>query len=391
MTNEPVIPQYDAGCLANVVPSLMAGLGVDGFDNLLALPELALPKASRICLLLVDGMGWQLLRGHSSDAPFLSSLAAQATPITAGFPATTATNLAAIGTGLPTGQHGIVGLSFAVTDDVLINALGWNTHAIGRRVDLRDDIRPEETQPAPTMFEQLVASGVRVRLAVPGTQAGSGLTRAVLRGGDVRGTAALGDLASNAIDALTAGERMFCYAYHADLDLLGHAYGPGSLPWRLQLSHVDRLASSIAEALPAQGMLVVTADHGMVPASPDGRVDFDNEPSLQAGVRLLGGEPRARHVYTETGATDDVLAAWRDVLEERTWIASREEAIAAGWFGAAVSDRVRARIGDVVVAARGNATVIRSVAEPLSSGLVGQHGSLTTEEQLVPLLVYCRP
>jgi hypothetical protein len=74
----------------------------------------------------------------------------------------------------------------------------------------------------------------------------------------------------------------FCYAYHADLDLLGHVYGPGSLPWRLQLAHIDRLAAGIADGLPAGGQLVVTADHGMVTVPEQNRLDFDTKPVLQA-------------------------------------------------------------------------------------------------------------
>ena len=66
---------------------------------------------------------------------------------------------------------------------------------------------------------------------------------------------------------------------------------------------------------------------------------------------------------------------------------SRDEAISAGWFGVEVADTVRPRIGDVVAAARGSAAMVRRSVEPGESALVGQHGSLTAAEQLVPLLV----
>lgn len=173
--------------------------------------------------------------------------------------------------------------------------------------------------------------------------------------------------------------------------MLGHAYGPGSDPWRLQLAHIDRLAATIAERLPPEGMLVVTADHGMVTISKEDRIDFDAQPELQDGVRMLGGEPRARHVYTEPGATDDVLHRWRAVLGEQAWTLRRDDAIAAGWFGPQVAGHVRDRIGDVVVAARENIAVIRSAVEPRLSRFVGHHGSLTAAEQLIPLLVFQNP
>jgi len=378
------VPRYGGGALADVVPSLLAGLGVPGFTNSLALDPLR-----KVCLLLVDGLGWRLLREHAEDAPFLASLAVGAEPITAGFPATTATSVTAIGTGLPSGQHGIVGFSFRTPDGELVDALGWCTHGTGSKVDLRERFVPEDAQPSPTALQRAADAGVHVRLAIPTQFQGTGLTRAALRGGEPRGVFALGDLAANTLRVLdeNPGERTLCYAYHADVDLLGHVYGPGSLAWRLQLGHVDRLAATIAEGLPRDAALVVVADHGMVSVPEEHRVDFDQEPALRDGVRLLGGEVRVRHVYTEPGATADVAAAWRDLLGDRAWIATREQAIDDGWFGPEVADHARPRIGDLVVACRGQTGIVRSTVEPILSRLVGQHASLTADEQLVPLLV----
>ena len=186
---------------------------------------------------------------------------------------------------------------------------------------------------------------------------------------------------------LEAAPGQLCYAYHGDLDMLGHQYGPGSLPWRLQLAQVDRLAASVARQLPPGGLLAITGDHGMVEVPASEHLDADSDPALRGGVRLLGGEVRVRHVYTEPGAQADVLAAWHDMLGERAWVVSRDEAIAAGWFGPAVTALARDRIGDVIAALRGQAGVVRRVAEPLESSLVGQHGSLTADEQLLPLLL----
>jgi predicted AlkP superfamily pyrophosphatase or phosphodiesterase len=382
----PLLPHGGHASLADVVPSILAGLGVAGFTN-----RLQLTPTHGACLLLVDGLGWLALQEHSADAPFLSALAADRQAIAAGFPATTAAGVATIGTGMPAGQHGIVGFSFAVPDGGLINALSWHTHGGGHRVDLRERFVPEDIQPRPTAFERAAAAGIQVTLAVPEVHRGSGLNRAALRGGEMKGVHALGDLAGNVLAAMSAasrGARTFCYAYHGDLDLLGHVYGAGSLPWRLQLGHVDRLVASIAEGLPRGVRLVLIADHGMVTVPEEGRLDFDTEPALQAGVRLLGGDARARYVYTEPGATRDVLATWRDFVGDRAWILTRDEAIAAGWFGPLIPNHIRDRIGDIIVAARTEFAVVRSQVTPKLSRLIGHHGSLTPEEQLVPALVY---
>ncbi|SHG27647.1 alkaline phosphatase family protein [Streptoalloteichus hindustanus] len=383
---EPLVPQYGHGTLSEVVPSLLAGMGVPGMDDVLGLAG-----PSRVCLLLVDGLGWQLLREYRSDAPFLGSLVRERTPITAGFPATTATSIASLATAMPSGQHGLVGYSFAVDGEggeELLNALRWHRHGVAEQVDLRASLVPEHIQPQPTAFDRAAEAGVLVRLVAPAEQYGSGLSRAVLRGGEFRGVYGLGDLVSRTLEALGERDRVLCYSYHADLDSLGHVYGPGSDPWRRQLAFVDRVALTIAENLPRGGALVVTADHGMVGVGEADRVDFDTETDLQDGVRVLGGEARVRHVYTSPGATDEVRARWGEVLGDRVWIATREEAIAAGWFGPRVAAHIRSRIGDLVVAARGDLAVVRSVVESRLSGFAGQHGSLTAAEQLVPLLVF---
>lgn len=366
--------------LADVLPALLRALGEPGppGDTLL---DIAPVRAA--ALLLVDGLGAQLLREHAADAPFLASLP-DAGPLRTGFPSSTSISLATLGTGLPPGAHGMVGISFRAGPGELLDTLHWSTYGPGRQRDLRKRFPPETMQREPTAFERAAAAGITVRVVSQQIFAGSGLTRAALRGGEYRGTKALGDLAAEMIDAVRGPGRRLCYGYHADLDSIGHQRGPGSMAWRLQLAQVDQLAALIAERLPADAVLAVTGDHGMVLA--DRLYDADTDDALRAGVALLGGDARARHVYTEPGATADVVAAWRATLGADAWVVRGEQAVDEGWFGP-VAAHVRDRIGDVVVAARASAAVVRTVAEPHLARMPGQHGSLSRAEQLVPLLL----
>jgi hypothetical protein len=370
-------PDPDLPHLADVVPSVLSAMGVAGFDGPIALPH----GIAGACVLLVDGLGAEQLDTYADDAPVLAGLRGQTLQV--GFPSTTVAGLAAVGTGRRSGEHGMVGLSFRLPRAGVVNALGWRPHPSGR--DLRDKVPPEKVQPLPTTFERAAAAGIAVSVISGAQFTGSGLTRAVLRGGRYVGVHALGDLAACVRSALADGG--FCHGYHSELDLLGHVYGPGSPAWRMQLRQVDRLVESIVEGLPPGGLLAVVADHGMVSVDPSDVVDIDDCEPLQDGVKAIGGEPRARHVYAADGAAGSVLAAWRETLAQRAWVASRDEAISAGWFGDRVGDDVRFRIGDVVAAARGTAGLMRRTAEPLLSSLIGQHGSLTNAEQRVPMLL----
>ncbi|RDH79172.1 alkaline phosphatase family protein [Mycolicibacterium moriokaense] len=373
------LPQPDphAPHLADVVPSVLAAMGVTGFDRRIELPG----EIRGACVLLVDGLGAELLDAHADDAPVMAALRGQT--LNAGFPSTTVAGLAAVGTGCRSGEHGLVGLSFRLPGVGMINPLRWRPHPWGD--DLRDAAPPEQVQPMATTFERAASAGVAVTVVSGAQFSESGLTRAVLRGGRYVGVQALGDLAAG-IGAAVAGGG-FCYGYHGEVDLLGHLYGPGSQAWRMQLREVDRLVESVVEGLPPDGLLAVVADHGMVAVADDEVVDVDRCPELLDGVQAIGGEPRARHVYVDDGAATGVLAAWRETLADRAWVVSRDQAIEAGWFGERVDDSVRARIGDVIAAARGSATIVRRTVEPLESSLVGHHGSLTTAEQHIPLLL----
>lgn len=362
------LPDLQSPHLADVTPSVLAAMGAAGFENRLGLPD----GVAGACVLLIDGLGAGLLAAHADDAPVLTGLTART--LQTGFPSTTVAGLAAVGTGCRSGEHGMVGLSFRLPGGGIFNALRW-----------QPDTPPEQVQPTPTTFERAAAAGVAVSVVSAAQFAGSGLTRAVLRGARYVGVLGLGDLAASVRSAVAGGG--FCYGYHGDLDLLGHLHGPGSPAWRLQLRQVDRLVESVLDGLPPGGLLAVVADHGMVALDAAQVVDAEASPALRDGVAALGGEPRARHVYAVDGAAADVLAAWRETLGERAWVVTREEAIAAGWFGAQVRENVRPRIGDVIAAARDRAAVIRRTAEPVESALIGHHGSLTDAEQLVPLLM----
>lgn len=375
------LPEYGVGSLADLLPTLVSHQGVEGFAPVI--PELA--PADRNCVFLIDGLGWEQLRAHPDEAPFLTSLISSSRggtgrPITSGFPATTATSLASVGTGLPPSSHGLPGYTVRnPATGELMNQLRWNPWT-----------DPRKWQPYPTVFQQAHAAGVHTAQVSSPTFQNTPLTKIALSGGSFRGKLSGEDRMDLAAEQLGAGDRSLVYTYYAEVDGKGHRFGVDSDAWRGQLMYVDRLVQRLAEQLPPRSALYVTADHGMldIPFDEQSRIDFDEDWELRAGVALLGGEGRARHVYAVPGAENDVLTVWREVLGEQFWVASRDEALAAGWFGppGAVDERVYGRIGDVIAAAHDDVAIIASEKEPKESALVGMHGSMTPVEQLVPLI-----
>jgi hypothetical protein len=372
-------PRYGSATLADVLPGVAAALGVDVQRDGLPPDPLdlttALGGARRIAVLLVDGLGADLVRAHADLAPTLSAMSSPVGDLEAPCPSTTPVSLTSFGTGLPPGSHGVLGFVTAVPgEERLLNHTQW-----------KDDPDPDTWQARPTVFEQADAAGIAVTTVGPYAFAHSGLTRAAYRGADYAPSVSPGDLAAVTVRALDAMPRALVYAYVPELDLTGHVRGVDSPSWRGQLAIVDRVVEQLVDGLPDDAVLLVTADHGMLDVPAETRLDVDDEPGLLDGVRLLAGEPRARYVHALPGAEKELLARWREVLGDRAWVVGREEAIASGVFGP-VDDAVVERIGDVVALARGSWAMTASTHEPGPSRLAAYHGSLTATELAIPLL-----
>lgn len=370
---ELVVPRYGEGTLAEVLPSICASQGLDRYENRLGLPEYP-----RWVVLLVDGLGWHNLLSEPEAAPYLTSLAAGQRPLTATVPSTTATSLTSLGTGAGPGEHGMVGYSFRLpgAKGAVLNPLTW-----------RLPHSPRMVQPLPTVFET-IAGEVRTVTVSLERFADSGLTEAALRGPEFQGLRHEGDedlRRDLVVAAAASAPRTLVYAYERRLDLYGHVEGWTTTVWRDQLRAVDRACRDLRAALPDDTVLVVTADHGMVDVPGSSVVVIEDEPALAAGIDCVAGEGRFRQLYTDRESPDALARRWQAVLGDRAWVRTKDEAIDAGWFGT-VGNAARARLGDVLVAARGDVGVMtRTLSQELA--LVGMHGSLTAAEMQVPFLV----
>ena len=373
MTETIPAPDFGGGSLADVLPAVLAGLGVPGDA-----PSLDLPVGSRVCVVLVDGLGWNALRARPAEAPFLTSLLDDpvSRPITSVFPTTTPIALTSFGTGLSPGEHGILGLLLRLPEDGRV----VDTLALPAQIDMR------ALQPRPTAFERAVEDGVEVTRIGPRSFDGAGLSEAGLRGGRYVGAESVGERLDATSVAVRRGSRSLVYVYFGDLDATGHRRGCASDAWHLELAHLDGVVERTAALLPADTTLLVTSDHGMVDVPFESRWDVAEVPALAAGVEVVAGDLRGVHVHARPGAADDVLAAWRATIGAGFWVLARDEAVDAGLYGT-VADQFRPRIGDVVALARNASAVVDSrVMSPGLLALVGLHGSVTADELLVPLL-----
>ena len=362
------LPVEPAGArsLTGVVPQVLAAL--EGRSEWFA------PATSAI-VFVVDGLGALNLAARAGHARFLTKSGTKKDTARTVFPSTTAAALTSLLTGVNPGEHGIVGYRARVPGtDRLVNQLrGWET-----------DNLPLSWQRAKSLLE---AEPRRQSFVVSKREyAGTGFTAATMGAGDFVGENDLDARVQIAADLAAKHPGSFTYVYAPDLDAIGHRRGWTSDEWIAGLERIDAAARTLVGSCAPDTGVIVTADHGMVDVDRHRHVLLAEGDPLLTGVQLIGGEPRMLHLYAEEGAAEQVLENWRAQESSRAWVLSREEATAAGLFGS-VAPEVRERIGDVMVAARSAIAYYDDrLPDKAPQKMIGQHGSLTPEERIVPLL-----
>ena len=362
----PVVPAYHDACVTALVPALLEGSAAPTW-----LPAKVL-QARQILLLVLDGLGWLQLQDRTEVAPTLTDMAGG--PITTVAPSTTAAALTSISTGLPPGEHGMVGYRIAVGGSSgpphgeILNALRWSTG----NGDARCRYDPRLFQPCEMFGSQRPPVVTRAQFA------DSGFTAAHLSDTRLFGYADRGGLVNQVLGAF-AREEPFVYAYWDDIDRTAHEFGLAER-YNDELAACDAMVAELLHRLPAGTAVVVTADHGQVHVG-------EREVGLPAEVTSLvdgqSGEARFRWLHSRPGAASDLLAAAHEAFDHVGWVRSVDEVVSAGWLGDRVTSAARGRLGDVAVVARDSVAFV-DPAEASSIELIGRHGSLTADEMLVP-------
>lgn len=339
------------------------------------LPPPSLPAVRSLVLVVVDGLGSANLQAAKQHAPTLAGLAPRR--IETVIPSTTGAALTTLATGRLPGRHGLIGYRIRHPE-------------LGLRSTLKewqgiDDVRSWQlAEPLWGLADGLGARAVAVGRPAHAT---GGLTEAILSGAEYLGGQTIEDRFATVSSLLRGGDPVLAYLYVDELDRAAHSEGWQSATWTKRLEALDAALADLLRSLPGDVGIVVTADHGMLDIPPHRRLMLDEICSecCEGEVAEFGGEPRMRSLYLAPGA-DAVAVAERvgQALGKLAWAGTRDEAIAAGWFGP-VSDDVRPRLGEVIVAARAQVAFTLSQDPPAALEMVGQHGGLSSEERGVPL------
>ncbi len=363
VADEPLIPDYDGACVCNV-----AAVVQDPPDEIADWVPRPLAEAEQSTVLLtLDGLGWNQLQARRHLAPTITSVL-EGGPVSTVAPSTTSTALTSIVSGMPPGEHGVIGYRMSIEGHVL-NVLRWST-ADG---DARRSLPPGEFQ----LYEPF--GGQRPPVVTKAEFSQTGFTDAHLGGARFVGYRTMGTLVTE-VDRLVRSGEPFVYAYYEGIDKVAHEYGLGG-HYDSELRWVDHLVGDLLEVLPAGTVLAITADHGQIEVG-ERLVELD--PGIRPHLSMQSGEGRFRWLHARPGHARQLLEA-AEAHTDTGWVVTRDQMVDEGWFGPRVHDKVRARLGDVGLVAREPVAYV----DPADTGpyhLIGRHGSLTADEMLVPFL-----
>ena len=376
-----------------------------------------------LVMVLVDGLGWQMLRECAGHTPNLRRLLADSDYLHTCAPSTTAAALTTLATGVYPGAHAMVG--YAVRDPLLRGQLGaGHVPKAGDVFDLitfkNSSHDPLTWQTVPTLIERANAKakagcGPQLGAVSIGRSkfAGSGLSLAAWRGFKHIGVDALDQRPYQAYRAIKEGAKLV-YLYVGELDHAGHNHGWHSDKWLQALEALDAMVGQLFRRLPAGTRIVLTADHGMVDTDRHHRIDLAKEKELAKDVVAVAGESRFLQLYVADDVANvpaagspglgvagprgacgvvenngreelaqSVAKRWAEFLGDRAIWVGTDPAPLMG----PLSPGARAAVGDVLVALNDNWTVVDSRVQSFhATQLIGVHGSLTPVELEVPLI-----
>ena len=352
---------------------------LDAYSDLIGTSlEQARDSGLRDLVLLLDGVGSELLEDHRALTPTFRALAGDLRHLRTVAPSTTATAMVSLHTGREPLATGIMGYR------TLDPASGASVHQLAGA----EGINPQEWMPLPGLAERTDRPCVQV---APKRHAGSFLSGVAYRSWRFH-PHGREDRVEQALQALRRiGPGGLVHLHVDDVDHVGHTSAVDSDQWRAALAEVDSLVGTVLRRAPRGTRITVTADHGMVDTDEQHVVDLSADSVLDGMIAAVAGEPRSVVVVAAEGTDPaDLALRAQEFLGERGFALTREQAFASGLWGPTgqVPDaRVAGRLGDVVLLMRGHWTAeVSRLRPPGDRHLLGVHGSLTAAESIVPLL-----
>lgn len=402
ITDEFILPQYDGQSIVNIPGTIAEKLGVVEFNSssTLKIKGQIPDEIDQVILILFDALSYHRFQQwciEEKDLVWNKLLqGGLLAPLTSLCPSTTCAAITSFWTGSPAAQHGIMGYEmwlkeFGITANMIEHKPISYQGGAGNLA--MAGFNPETFLPVDSITNSYQSAGIEVHAFQHFAIINSGLSRLFM--GDAHRHAintasdmwiSIRELLENSTD-----QKKYIWAYWDRYDSISHFFGPDSERAKAEFlvfsrifeeSFLNELEPSIRE----NTLVIFVADHGQITTDRlDPQYQLINHPDFINMLHILpSGENRLAYLHIKPGQMEAV----KDYIDI-TWpnqflILDSHQAVEAGLFGPGTPHpEINSRIGDLIVAAKGNAYWWWAAKE---NPLIGRHGGLSSDEMMVPFL-----
>ena len=375
-------PDYKGGGLVNLIASVVQGRGGASRHTPLALlPARELEPARNVVLVIVDGLGDNYLTRQGTGGELERR---RRGAITSVFPSTTASAITTSYTGCTPLEHGLTGWYTYFGEAGYVAApLPFRIRGNMQRLT-ETGFTPQRAFTARPIFGELKARSIvvsQIRIIE------SDYNLSHCAGAERRAYDSLESFVDEVEAAVKSGaERKFVYAYWPEYDAISHRHGSKSAEAAREFERIDRAFGELVRRLSGtDSVIVATADHGFIDVLPDESLELPA--ALAAMLRLpLCGERRV--AYCHVHEPEAFMRRARDWLGERAEVVPSGMLVERGWFGhGRPHPRFAERMGDVALVMNARYTVKDWIAGEPRHLHIGNHGGLSADEMMIPLIV----
>lgn len=381
-------PRYDSGGFAGIPNRLHAHLASGQYDA--------------VVLFLVDGLGWRFIE-RFQDAPFVKRLTRDGTleKLTSQFPSTTAAHVTTIHTGLPVGESGVFEwFYYEPLLDHVIAPLLFSFAGETERDTLKGQADAKKLYPTKTIYNALRNDGIESHVFGIRDYTPSTYSNVVMKGAKLNSFKTLSEALVNL--GLLLEKQMkptYVHFYFDKIDSLCHEYGPDAPQTEAEIETFLLIMEHYFERIFPRGkriLFLMTADHGSSEVDPQTTVFLNTDAHFAGVERFLktnhngellvpAGSPRDMFLYIKDDLLDEAREFLSTRLADRAEVVKISELIRDGYFGPTISQKFRARVGNLVILSKRYESVWWYVKDKFEQKYYGHHGGLSPQEMEIPL------
>ncbi len=376
-----ILPNYKNGSIVNLSSSILRAFDADFLYE--PLKELDHLKDSKnVVLLVIDGLGFEYIKKNGKNSIFEKYLVRSLTSV---FPSTTASAITTFATGVAPQQHGITGWFMYLKELGVVSTILPFTPRYRRDSFPNAGIERKDIYSEKSISEKIKKNSFTVypEKIIDG--------KVNKKRKNLLGYGSLNGMFYQVSKALRSGKkRKYIYAYWTEFDSMCHREGTCSKKTLAHFHELDEKITSFIRSMKGTDMtLIIVSDHGLIDTPKEKMIFANDHPELYEALTLpLCGEPRVAYCYVHPSKTNRFESYVKEKLGYCCDLHKSEDLIKKGMFGLFdPNEKLFDRVGDYVILMKGNYTIKDKLLNEKINIFKGNHGGLSEEEMLVPLVL----